>query len=41
MTYTATYNEIINKYTVTWENRDGTPLKIDEDVPYGTTQVYD
>ena len=39
-TYTATYQEEIRKYTVTWKNYDGTVLKTDENVPYGTTPSY-
>ena len=31
----------INKYTVTWEDWNGTELEIDTDVPYGTTPTYD
>ena len=32
---------ITEKYTVTWNNYDGTTLKIDYDVPQGTTPVYE
>ena len=40
-TYRATYTETVNKYTVTWNNSDGTPLEVDENVPYGTNPSYD
>jgi hypothetical protein len=26
MEYTATYNEIVNRYVITWENYDGSVL---------------
>ena len=40
ITYTATYTETVNNYTVTWENYDGTELEQDAEVPYGTTPSY-
>lgn len=40
-TYTATYAAAVNKYTVTWENEDGTVLETDLDVAYGTVPSYD
>ena len=40
-TYTATYSETVNTYTVTWVDEDGTVLETDEDVPYGATPNYD
>jgi len=40
-TYTATFNSILNQYTVIWENEDGTELEKDEGVDYGTTPSYD
>ena len=39
-TYTAQYNQTLNKYTVTWKNYDGTVIKTDKDVPYGATPSY-
>ena len=41
VTYTAVYEETINKYTVTWVNWDDTNLEVDEDVPYGADPEYD
>ena len=41
VTYTAVYEETINKYTVTWVNWDNKELEKDEDVPYGATPKYD
>ncbi|MCH5182947.1 MAG: phosphodiester glycosidase family protein, partial [Oscillospiraceae bacterium] len=40
VTYTATYTETVNVYTVTWVDEDGSVLKIDRNVPYGTRPVY-
>ena len=39
-TYTATYTESINSYTVTWLNDDGTQLQKDDNVTYGTIPEY-
>ena len=41
VTYTAVYEETINKYTVTWVNWDNNELEKDEDVPYGEDPEYD
>ncbi|MBQ3520033.1 MAG: InlB B-repeat-containing protein, partial [Clostridia bacterium] len=38
-TYTATYTETVNKYTVTWVDGDGKTLKT-EQVAYGETPAY-
>lgn len=40
MTYTASYNSEVRKYTITWVNEDGTVLEVDENVPYGTIPSY-
>ena len=40
VTYTAVYEETINKYTVTWVNWDNKELEKDEDVPYGADPEY-
>ena len=37
VTYKATYTSTVNTYTVTWKNEDGSVLKTDAAVPYGTT----
>ena len=36
--YTATWT--VNAYTVTWKDADGTTLRIEENVPYGTIPSY-
>ena len=41
VTYTAEYNKIANKYTVTWVNYDGTVLETDGNVEYNSTPHYD
>lgn len=38
--YNASYNWIINKYTITWNNWDGSQLEVDSQVPYGSTVSY-
>ena len=40
ITYTAVFEETLNKYTVTWKNEDGTILETDENVEYGATPEY-
>ena len=40
ITYTAQYSTIINKYTITWKDYDGTVLETDENVEYGTIPTY-
>jgi len=39
--YTAVYRPVLNTYTVTWVDDDGTELEVDEDVAYGTLPTYD
>ena len=39
-TYTATFNQTKLTYTITWKNYDGTTLKTDTGVEYGTTPSY-
>ena len=39
--YTATFEEDLNTYTVTWKNHNGEVLEVDEKVPYGTVPTYD
>ncbi len=41
VTYTATYSQTVNEYTVTWADEDGTVLETDENVPYGTAPSFD
>ena len=38
-TYEAVFTSVLNTYKVVWKNGD-TVLEIDENVPYGTTPVY-
>ncbi len=39
--YMATYEYILNTYTVTWKNEDWSILEEDKDVEYGTMPTYD
>lgn len=39
-TYTAQFNEEVNRYAVVWQDYDGTPLRA-HTVAYGTLPVYD
>ncbi len=41
VTYTATYTQTVNTYTVTWMNGDGSELEKDVNVPYGSMPSYD
>lgn len=36
----AAYTSVVNTYTVTWKNANGTVLETDTNVPYGTTPTY-
>lgn len=38
--YTATYQEELRKYTIVWQDEDGTVLETDENVPYGTLPEF-
>ncbi len=38
--YTATFTAVPKTYTVTWKNYDGTVLKTDTNIAYGTTPTY-
>ena len=40
-TYKAKYNAVVNTYTITWKNDDGTVLETDLNVEYGATPSYD
>ncbi len=40
VSYTATYASSDAVYTITWRNSNGSVLKIDRDVRYGTTPTY-
>ena len=39
--YTAEYTSQTRGYVIKWFNYDGTPLRTDENVPYGTLPSYD
>ena len=39
-TYVAVYEKTVNKYTVTWKNDDGSVLRTDKNVEYGTVPSY-
>ena len=36
VTYTAVYDKTVNKYTIKWVNWDGSEVRTDTEVPYGT-----
>ena len=36
VTYTAVYDKEVNKYTIKWVNWDGSEVRTDTEVPYGT-----
>ena len=36
VTYTAVYDKAVNKYTIKWVNWDGSEVRTDTEVPYGT-----
>lgn len=38
--YHTAFAKTLRTYTVTWVNEDGTVLRTDENVPYGTTPVF-
>jgi uncharacterized repeat protein (TIGR02543 family) len=40
VTYTAQFSSTVNTYTVTWKDVDGTTLRTDAEVPYGTIPSY-
>ena len=40
VTYTAQFDENLRKYTITWKNDDGSVLRTDENVEYGTMPSY-
>ena len=39
VTYKACFDQIVNEYTITWKNSDGTILETDQ-VPYGNVPAY-
>ena len=39
ITYTATFNQIVNEYTITWVDGNGTTIKTEE-LAYGETPAY-
>ena len=40
LVFVATFEEINRSYTITWKDEDGTILKVDENVPYGSVPKY-
>ena len=41
ISYTAQFSTGVNKYTVTWQNWDGSVLELDESVEFGATPSFD
>lgn len=41
ITYVATYETTLNAYNVTWKNYDGSVIKVDQNVEYGSMPHYE